>query len=189
MNFNVLLEKPRNKVLLLIFLVFFALTIISIGLLFPVFLGQFPVGAGLMDIKNAWTKANMDTIISIWNADPSKDYVSLMFMVHMVDLLFMAIYGTAIFSGLLLVARGLPESSKLQKMYLYLSFLAWIAVVLDLFEEYHILVMLADPSNITEFNAFGASLSATICSILIAVSLIFFIIGLMVILINHLKNR
>ena len=145
-------------------------------------------GAGLIDIKNAWNKENMDTVVEIWKENNSIDYVALMFWVHILDLFFMPIYGMALFSGLLLVARGLNRAKNTQKFFLWFSLSAWVVVVFDLIEEYHILVMLADTSTITNLNAFGASLSARICILVLYCGLLLLIFGGIACVIVHLKD-
>ena len=187
MIFKVLLEKPKSRFLLLVFINTFILTFFFLSVIFPPILSQFPEGAGLGAIKNAWNKENMEIVIQIWNNFPSKDYLGLMITVHIWDLLFMLVYGLALFTGLLVVARLIESSEKLQKTYLLLAvLLAPTAVILDLIEEYNILVMLSDSSNILDINAFGASLSTIICISLVYGGLFLILIGL---LIWYLKFR
>ena len=106
------------------------------------------------------------------------------------DAEFMAVYGTALFTGCLVVARLFNSSEKIQQIYLYLAvILAPASVVLDLIEEYNILVMLSDPSNIMDINAFGASLSTLICIWLVYGGLFLVLIGLLIGGIQTLKSR
>ena len=190
MKFKILLEKPRTKVLFILFVVTLALTFIFLSIIFPLMLAQFPEGSGLYDIKNAWNKENMDKVIAIWNSYPAKDYLGLMVTVHMWDLLFMAVYGTALFTGLLVVARFFESSQKTQKMFVYLAIIiAPTAVFLDLIEEYNILVMLSNPNNILDINAFGASLSTLICIWLVYGGLFLIFIGLIIGSIKTLKTK
>ena len=64
MNLQILLEKPKDKVLALIFVPTFILSIIFSAVIFPYYLNQFPNGAGLFEIKSAWTKQNIDKILT-----------------------------------------------------------------------------------------------------------------------------
>jgi hypothetical protein len=190
MRLEALLKKPNNKILLIVFITTVTLTFIFLSIIFPLILAQFPEGSGLLAIKNAWNKENMDKVIAIWNNYPSQDYLGLMVVVHMWDLLFMAVYGTALFSGLLVVARLLNSSEKLQRIYLCLGvLLAPASVILDLIEEYHILAMLSDPSNIIDLNAFGASLATIICIWLVYGGLFLVFIGLIIGGILTIKTR
>jgi hypothetical protein len=172
-----------------IFVITLLLTLVLVVFVFPAYTSQFPEGAGLIDIKNAWNKQNMDRVVGIWEENDAIDYVAMMFWVHMLDLFFMPIYGMAVFSGLILVARGMRSGGKAQRFFLWASVSAWVAVGFDLVEEIHILVMLADISTITEFNAFGASLSAFVCVLLLYSALFLLMTGGLFSLIIHSKNR
>ncbi len=189
MKFEILLEKPKNKILLLTFLLSFILTILFVAFIFPPLLAQFPPGAGLMEMKAAWNKKNMDKIIYIWKKGSLSYYVELMMIVHIIDFVFMAVYGMTIFSGLLLVARHLGYSEKLQQFYLTLSIISWISVLFDVLEGIFIFIILFDPSHITDFTAFGVSLSTTLCIMILYSCVFLWIIGLFIVLIHYLKNR
>lgn len=94
------------------------------------------------------------------------------------DFVFMVIYGTALFSGLLLVTRALDSRPALQKWYLLFTLLfPIVAVVADFIEGIHIAVMLADPQNISNGNAFGASLATAICMVFLYAGVVLLLIG------------
>jgi hypothetical protein len=97
-------------------------------------------------------------------------------------------YGMAVFSGLILVARQLKDSEKLQKFYLNLSILSWVSVIFDIIEGIFIAIILFDPSNITEVSAIGVSLSATLCIIVLYSCVFLWVIGLFIILIQRIKK-
>jgi hypothetical protein len=189
MKFKILLEKPKDKILLWIFLLSFILTIIFVAFIFPPLLAQFPPGAGLMEMKAAWNKKNMDKVIGIWKKGSLSYYVELMMIVHIIDFLFMAVYGLAVFSGLLVVARRLGYSEKLQQFYLTLSIVSWISVLFDVLEGIFIFIILFDPSHITDFTAFGVSFSTTLCIIILYSSIVLWIIGLFIVFVHYLKNK
>ena len=189
MNFKVLLKKPKDRILLILFISTFILTFVFLAI-FQIYLSQFPAGAGLFDIKNAWNKKNMDKIIDIWKREGSLSYyVELMMIVNNIDFLFMVIYGTAVFSGLLLVARKVKDSEKLQKFYLNLAIFSWLSVIFDLIEGIFILIMLLGPLHITEVSAFGASLFAALCVIVLYSCVLIWIIGLIIVLVHKIKKK
>ena len=189
MKLQILLEKPTDKILLITFLLTFILTFVFVAFIFAPLLAQFPTGAGLMDMKAAWNKKNMDKIIAIWKKESLSHYVELMTIVNNIDFVFMFVYGMAVFSGLLLVARQLKDSEKLQKFYLNLSIVSWVSVLFDVIEGIFIAIILFDPLNITEVSAIGVSLSATLCIIVLYSCVFLWIIGLVIILIQHVKKR
>jgi hypothetical protein len=189
MNFEILLKKPKDKLLLLIFFTAFILTIVFTAVIFPLLLAQFPAGAGLMEMKAAWNKNNMNKIINKWNQGSLSYYVNLMAIVHIIDFVFMAVYGTAIFSGLLLVARRLEYSKKLQTFYLNLSIISWTSVFFDVMEGIFIFIILFNPLHITALTAFGVSFSTTVCMIILYSCVLLWILGLIIILIHRIKNK
>ncbi len=187
MNLKILLTKPKDKIILIFFIGSLIFVLIFL-VIFQILLVQFPAGAGLFDMKNAWNKANMDKIISIWAADSLYKFVDLMILVHIVDLGFMTSYGIAIFTGLLIVARNFTTSPRLQNFYLGLSIISLGSVLFDLLEEFFILKMLGNPLNITERDAFGASLSALLCIIVLYSCIAFLLIGFVILLIKKMKK-
>ena len=189
MNLQILLEKPKDKVLALIFVPTFILTIIFVVVIFPYYLNQFPKGAGLFDIKNAWTRQNIEKIFNIWRKDGSKDYFELMTIVNMLDFVFIVVYGTALTSGILLCARGLKDSEKLQNFYLKAVIFPIAAAILDVIEGIFIQIMLWNPNNVTDFHAFGGSLSNLLLMIMFYISLFLMIIGAVICIILFAKNR
>ena len=188
MKLEILLEKPSNKVLEIIFISSVVLFFIFLAIFAPL-LAQFPAGAGLYDMKDAWTKENMDKIIAIWKKNGLNHYVQLMFLVHFYDGFFMVIYGTAVFTGLLLAARFLSEYPMLQKFYLWLSVFSWLATIFDVIEQINILIMLSDPTHINGINVFGASLATKICISILYPCVAIAIIGLVASAILYLKKK
>ncbi|MHA1149951.1 MAG: hypothetical protein ACTSR8_17070 [Promethearchaeota archaeon] len=181
MKKNSLLEKPNNKILAIVFITTFILIFVFLQI-FASILAQFPANAGLYDMKAAWTKENMDKIVKIWKDDNLDHWVGLMIYVHFIDGFFMIVYGTATFTGLLLVAR-LMESERLQNFYFRLAFISILAPLLDVVEQINILIMLADPTNINGVNVFLASLSTTLCVWILYPCLVIMLIGFIIALI------
>ena len=178
MKFEILLDRPSSATLKVLFWVFLALTLSFSLFIFGPIMAQFPPKAGLMDIKNAWSKENMDAIISIWKADSSQDYVALMKMLNAWDFAFMAIYGVALFSGLLNTTRRFAQGSKIQRIYLHASlFLPILAVGTDFLEGIFIAIMLNDVNNISQASAIGASLSTFLCMIFLYSGVFMILIG------------
>lgn len=189
MKLQILLEKPKDKVLALIFVPTFILSIIFLAVIFPHFLNQFPKGAGLFEIKNAWNRQNIEKIFTIWRKDGSTNYFELMTIVNILDFIFIAVYGTAFTSGILLVARGLKDSEKLQNFYLKAIIFPIAAAILDVIEGIFIQIMLWNPNNVTDFLAFSSSLSNLLLMITFYISLFLMIIGAVICIILFAKNR
>jgi len=187
MKAKILLEKPSNRLLGIIFITTLILIFVFLALFAPI-LDQFPPGAGLYDMKGAWTKENMDKIIRIWKKEDLDFYVDLMLVVHFIDGFFMIDYGIAVFSGLLLVARLLSQQPKIQNFYIKLAFISWLATLLDVVEQINILIMLSDPNNIQEINVFAASLSTALCVIVLYSCIALMLIGFIIAFIFHFAS-
>ena len=185
MKLDILLEKPKEKTLKIVFIstliAFFVLFLIA----FPLFNNVFPIGTKLTDVKNAWTKANMDAIIAEWASNP-RPLLDLMILLHVVDFFFMAVYGLLLASGLILVARKLAGSEKLQKFYLIAFNCSWLAVLLDVLEGVFLYSIFFNTSNYSELSVIGANLSALLCLVFFYPGLILLLVG---IIIAFLKNR
>ncbi len=185
LKFDILLEKPKNKILWILFVLNFILFIIFMGVIFPSYFAQFPPGYGFLEMKNLWTKSKMEEMIGVWNAT-SPDLLELMIIIHVWDFFFMANYGLLIASGILLVARGFNDSEKLQKFYLVVFNFSWIAVLLDVIEGINLYIIFFNPLNINEINVFSANFSALLCVFFFYGGLLLMIFGFIIIL---LKNR
>lgn len=184
MKLDSLLEKPKTLIIGILFIATFILYFVFMSI-FGLMMVQFPTGAGLMDMKNAWTVENMEAIFIQWNAG----HFELMKLLHVWDLFFMVVYGILIFTGLLLVARGFNDKEKAQKFYLYSTLLSPIAVILDLVEEVFIYILLFNPTNITVGVVIAADLSTLICITLVYLGILLILIGGIVILIQKLRNK
>ncbi|MHA1999646.1 MAG: hypothetical protein ACTSU9_16170 [Promethearchaeota archaeon] len=183
-----LLEKPSNKALRIIFLVNLALFVVFMGVIFPQYFSQFPPGNGFMEMKNTWTKANMEDLINTWNLT-SPDLLPLMMTIHVWDFVFMVNYGLLIASGIILVARGLKNSGKLQNFYLAIFHFAWIAVLLDVIEGINLFAIFLNPTNINGLNVFLANLSALLCLIFFYPGLILVVVGFIILALRNRKEK
>lgn len=188
MKLSDLLEKPSNKIVGILFIVSFILYFVFNSLLFAPLFAQYPAGYGFTDFKFAWTKAKMDEIIGVWMANPG-DLIGTMIYIHIIDFVFMAVYGTLLSTGSLLIARAVGSVNILQKFYLYCFLLGWIAVVLDVIEGINIYAVLFNPTNVNEINTFSAALSTSICIQIIGINLILIIVGFLIAIVLYLKNR
>ena len=146
MKLDILLEKPKDKLLKILFVSTLAIFLVLYIIVFPLFNTVYPAGTTLLDVKNAWTKANMDIIIGIWAADPLP-LLELMIILHIVDFFFMAVYGILLASGFILVARKLGESEKLQKFYLVVFNFSWISALLDVIEGIFLYSIFLNPTG------------------------------------------
>jgi len=188
MKLDVLLEKPRTKILFVLFVVSFALFFIFTSFIFQPFFALFPPGNGFNEMKFAWTKERMDAIIAVWLAQPG-NLIQVMGIAHVIDFVFMGVYGTLLSTGSVLLARQFDENRKLQLFFLALFFVGWIAAFLDVIEGINIFAMLLNPTAINPINPFVAALSTSICVWMINVNLVLIVIGFVIAIVLYVKNR
>ena len=179
MSNNRILTHLDSRKLSIILIVSLISTVVCI-LLFSILMGQFPIGAGLMDIKNAWNNENLKEIIEIWKTEPDSNYFELMTLVNNIDFLFMIVYSAALYSGLLLLARKMDHRPKMQKFLIKARILSFLAFAFDFIEGIYIAIMLATPDAIGELHAFGGSLVALLCTFALYLGIAFLIIGLLI---------
>ncbi len=173
--FDVLLEKPKDKVLkilLVVNLILFLICFIAFQLVSTIY----PPNTDLIAVKGAWTKANMDQILLVW-ANDARPLLELMILLHVMDFFFMAFYGLLLASGFILVARKLDGSEKLQKFYLVAFNFSWIAVLFDVLEGIFLYTIFFNPTGYMELSVVAANLTAMLCLIFFYPSFILVIIG------------
>ena len=182
MKLDILLEKPKDKILWIIFAVNFVLFLVLFLGVSPLLSTAFPPGYDLMAVKNAWTKAKMDLILTAW----TPVMLDTMIILHIVDFFFMAVYGLFLASGLILVARKLNQSEKLQKFYLIAFNFSWIAALLDIIEGIFLYTIFFNTTGYSELSVVGANFSAMMCLVFFYPSLILILVGFIV---AYIKNR
>ena len=182
MKLDILLEKPKDKVLWILFSVTLILFLVLFLGVFPLLSTAFPPGYDLMAVKNAWTKAKMDEILGVW----TPLMLETMIILHVWDFFFMAIYGLLLASGLILVARKLGNSEKLQKFYLIIFNFSWIAVLLDVIEGIFLYSIFFNTAGYSELSVVGANLSAMMCLVFFYPSLILILLGFIIV---YIKSR
>ena len=182
MKLAILLEKPKDKILWIVFAVNFVLFLVLFLGVFPLLSTVFPPGYDLIAVKNAWTKAKMDLILAAW----TPLMLETMIFLHVVDFFFMAVYGLFLASGLILVARKLSQSEKLQKFYLIAFNFSWTAALLDVSEGIFLYSIFLNTAGYSELSVVGANLSAMMCLVFFYPSLILILLGFIIV---YIKSR
>jgi len=173
-----LVEIPKKKALQLITLIglvaFVAMTLLG-GLVnaAPVY--------GILDYEFAWTSGQVELIFSAWGAEGKQQ---IAFGIYM-DFLYIIAYGALIFGCLLIATRELD--GKFQTIGLYMTLTPVIAGICDVIENVNLLLMIADGNFITSMSPFIAALCATIKFTIIFACILFFLVEIIVIVINRKK--
>ena len=175
-------ESPKTRLLAIMFIIGFLLILI---INFTVFqpLGQAVSGYNILDYEFAWTPEQVIIIFATWGTNGMILQATGIYW----DFLYIIGYGTFAFSGVLLVARQL--SGKWQIFGLYVTFIGILAGLFDVIENIFLLVMLYEPSSIISVVPALAGIMATIKFGALLIALLYFISGLVGVLIQMIINR
>ena len=183
MSLEKLIEFPKNKAVILITLIAFILALlISQFIMAPIEAElKGSTGYGVIEFEFAWTSEQINTIFKAWGSEGKKKEA----FVTYVDFLFIPCYSLFMAGCILLVTRKLE--GKLQEIGLYMTILPFIAGIFDVIENINLLLMLTYDAFIWSLSPFIASLCATIKFSLIFIAIIFFIVALILLIINKFK--
>lgn len=175
-------EKLKTRLLIILFIVGFLLfLIINFAVFQP--LGAAVTGYTILDYEFAWTPEQVIIIFVSWGADGMTLQAAGVYW----DFLYIIGYGLFAFSGVLLVARQL--SGKWQIVGLYVVFIAILAGLFDVIENIFLLIMLNNPSSIISAIPAMAGIMATMKFSALLIALLYFILGLISLTIQMIKNR
>ncbi len=177
-------EKPTNKILLLLLIsTLIIFLILNIAVFSPVESAlQSKSGYGVLDFEFAWTSAQIEKIFDAWGRNGMQKEA----MVTYWDFLYLTCYSTFIFAILLLTSRQIQ--GKIQNLGIYASLTPIAAGIFDSIENVNLLLMISDDASIAAGSPFFASLCATIKFGLIFFDIIFWILELVVLLIQKFKK-
>ena len=183
LNLEKLKDFPRNKILILITIVAFVLTVlISQFIMAPIEAElKGATGYGVIEFEFAWTSEQINTIFKAWGSEGKKKEA----FVTYIDFLFIPCYSLFMAGCILLVTRNLE--GKLQEIGLYMTIMPFIAGIFDVIENINLLLMLTNEAFIWSLSPFIASLCATIKFSLLFIAIIFFIVALIIVIIKKFK--
>jgi len=180
MNLDKLKETPKQKILLIITLIGFVI-FISLTLAFSMLTSGMTQFAkyGVLDFEFAWTAEQITIIFAAWGAEG----MQLQALAVYLDFLYIVGYASFIFGLLLIIGRKLE--GKIQTITIIIALTAFIAGVCDVIENINLLILLGDPANVQTLNASTASFCASIKFGLLFIEIIWFLITLIVLLIQR----
>ncbi|MFX1445926.1 MAG: hypothetical protein ACFFHV_21125 [Promethearchaeota archaeon] len=178
-----LLDFPKNKLVVLITILAFILGVfINQYIMAPIEAElKSSTGYGVIDFEFAWTSDQISRIFKAWGSEGKKKEA----LVTYIDFLFIPCYSLFMAGCILLVTRNLE--GKLQEVGLFMTIVPFIAGIFDVIENINLLLMLIDDSFIWSLSPFIASLCATIKFSLIFIAIIFFIVGLVIVIMKKFK--
>ena len=176
------LKKSPSDLILLIIAAIGIIILLVINILVFEPLANSVFFYGILDFEFAWNKDQILIIFIAWGSEGIALQTTGVFW----DFLYIIGYTVPLFALILLFARKL--SGKLVRIGLYMSFTPFIAGIFDLVENINLLIMLNDTSNFASFVPFIASLTAFIKFSFLIVGAVFFLVILVLNLINRIKN-
>ena len=183
LNLEKLKDFPRNKILILITVVAFILALLISQLIMAPIEAELKgaTGYGVIEFEFAWTSERINTIFKAWGSEGKKKEL----YVTIVDFFFIPCYSLFMEGCILLVTRKLDGKS--QEIGFYFTIMPFIAGIFDIIENIILLLMLTNESFIWSLSPFIASLCATIKFSLLFITIIFFIVALIIIIIKKFK--
>jgi hypothetical protein len=173
-------EIPKSQTLFLMAITGFLLSIFLYVFVFmPIEAGVSTYG--IIDYEFAWTASKVETIFEAWdNQDVRSQKIAIYW-----DFLFIVGYVLLAFSLVVLVLQ--KSEKKIQTIGTYIVLTPFLTGIFDIIENINLLIM--SPRFITIFNAFMASLSATLKFTLLFIAITYFIVALIFLVLNKVKNR
>ena len=177
-------EIPKNLYLILMFVGGLILFLVINTLVFQAFsTSSLFATYGILDFEFAWTVEQAEIIFTSWGSTGMAIQDSGVYW----DFLYIIGYVSFAFGGILLVIRKV--SGNFQKIGLYVSFIAVLSGLFDVIENIFLLIMLQNSSSIPVFAPPIAAIMATIKFSCLAIALLYFVIGLIMVLILSIKKK
>ena len=176
-------EFPRQKVIVVITIISF-ISFICLNLVMAPIERELKggTGYGVLDFEFAWTSEMVRKIFRAWGSAGKKKEATAIYW----DFLYIPAYSFFMAGCILLVSRKLER--KLQNHGIYISILPFIAGVFDIIENINLLLMIENDSFIDMGSPFIASLAASIKFGLLFVTIFFFIIAIIFLVIIKIRE-
>ncbi|MBN2155521.1 MAG: hypothetical protein JW776_05725 [Candidatus Lokiarchaeota archaeon] len=173
-------ESPKNWVVFL----FIAIgLIICISLILFVFSNLPSVPYGIVDYEFAWSIEHVQAIFAAWGSEGISAHILGVWW----DFLFIFGYSLLVSGCILLVVR--MNSEQISSIGIFLIIVPFIAGLFDAVENSFLLVMLKNPVEINPVFPIVATISAGVKFGLLILGVAYFLIGLILGLIQKVRNR
>jgi hypothetical protein len=179
-----LATSPRRKIIVGVIIASFVSLIISAVLMqileSPV---KLATSYGILDLEFAWNAATANIILTAWGTT----YIPYEILGTYTDFVFIPSYATFMAGLTLLLTRRF--SGQTQTLGFMLVIAPFVAGLLDVVENLHLLIMLGSPTTITDSIPLIASICASIKFALIIITIVYFFIGLIIQGIREARHR
>ena len=182
MLLNRLKDSPKDKFVIIMVLIGFITVLLTYLLVFIPIEAAVPT-YGILDYEFAWTPEVVQIIFSVWGVGGMIQETIAIYW----DFLFIVGYVSLALGLILLVLRR--SDGKVQTIGLYFTIMPFLTGILDIIENINLLIMLSNPISISAFNPFVASLSALLKFGCLFAAIAYFIIAIIIVLINRIKKK
>jgi len=175
-------ESPKEKLVIILTLVGLAIVLLLYILVFIP--SEASVSTyGILDYEFAWTSDRVEIIFSAWGTDGMANQSLAIYW----DFLYIVGYVSLALGLILLVLRR--SEGKIQTIGLYFTLTPFMTGFFDIVENINLLIMLSTSTSISAFNPFIASLSALIKFSCLFAAIGYFIVAIIILLINRIKKK
>ncbi|MFX1426426.1 MAG: hypothetical protein ACFFBE_08230 [Promethearchaeota archaeon] len=181
MFLNKFKEFPEKRILYIITIIgFLIVLLVEIFVFIPI---EANVSTyGILDYEFAWTSSRVETILSVWGSEWIDNQITAIYW----DFLFIIGYVSLAF-GLIVIAFRKSEG-KVQAIGTFITLTPFLTGIFDVIENIFLISMTNTPTSVTEPYPLIASLSATIKFGFLFIGIIYFVIAILLILINKIKK-
>ncbi|MFW9881325.1 MAG: hypothetical protein ACFFG0_50315 [Candidatus Thorarchaeota archaeon] len=174
-------EFPRNKVLYLIVITGFSI-VLSVEILVFIPIEANVSGYGILEYEFAWTSTRVEQIFSIWGSSGIDNQIAAIYW----DFLFIIGYVSLTFGLIIIVLRR--SKGKIKTIGSFMTITPFLTGIFDAIENIFLILMANNPTKVSNPKPLIASLSAIGKFGFLLVVIIYFVIGLIVILIKKFKK-
>ncbi len=176
------LKKTPSDLILLIIAAIGIIILLVINMVVFEPLANSGLSYGILDFEFAWTKEQILIIFAEWGSEGIALQANGVYW----DFLYIIGYSVPLFALILLFTRKL--SGKIVDIGLFMSLTPLVAGIFDLVENINLIIMLNDTPNFASFVPMIASVTAFIKFGLLLVGAVFFLVVLVLTLINRFKK-
>jgi hypothetical protein len=175
-------QFPKNKVLYLITIVGFLIVLLVEIFIFIPIEAAVP-GYGILDYEFAWTSKRVESIFSVWGTSGIDNQLIAIYW----DFIFIVGYVSLAFGLIGIVLRR--SKGKIENIGTYITITPFLTGIFDVIENIFLISMTNNPTSVSKSLPLIASLSATVKFGFLFIAIIYFVIGLIIKLINKFKKR
>ena len=177
-------DTPKDLYLIIMFIGGLTIFLLLNILVFQIFSSS-PLFTtyGILDFEFAWTSEQAEIIFIDWTSAG----MALQELGVYWDFLYIIGYVSFAFGGILLVTRKV--SGVFQEIGIYVTLIAVLSGIFDVIENVNLLIMLQNPTAVPSFAPLIAGIMASIKFTFLAISLMYFLIGLIIVLISMIKKK